>query len=651
MIAVRSLLVASWLALGACAPEDVELAPRSPRTDAVAEASLEDGTPCAPDEFFIGHIRGRVVQRRGSLSQPVARAQITVCGSACIPGEARDDGRFELDVGLCFPASRAYPHGAVFQAAGSAERLDMYFDPFEGSGRRSLPIVDLGDYPVPSLAGAASARIDVSSSTPVELSTAGGARLRFTPSSIELPLSAEDLTVRMTDTDRDAEHAFRTPGRDDRPLAFVAIHPADTKLVEPAQIDVPNTLSLAPHSPVEIVALGNHGTEGFIAPGTLGIAGTATVSADGSRVVGSTRAFGLVGYRLARNTRPPSSFDAGAPPFDASVSPRDAGTIDSGAAPPSTPPTARTDRCRFFARTCLGCTAIAECGYVPTSGDCFPGSEAGPDPSVSPARPTTWIWFQEDCFRTSPPPPSDPCSSAMDCASCTARSACGWCAGRCTTGTSRGPSAGSCSDWRWVSTDCASSPPPPPPPPPIDSGVSRPDASTPVPTDSGSIPMSCAPPTSNFCGRPGSCNLRPFSLTDANTNSPWPLYGADYCTSRATVIVVSAGWCGACQREAPEFEAVIQRAYGPRGVRSVIALIENADRSPATVSYALAWQRRFGLTSRVTIDPTRQVSAALGLSSLSLPHTIVLDRTGRIRHSGFAEVSTVRALLDRILAE
>lgn len=647
------------LALGACVPGDIEPIRRNLNGDASADsAAPDDPSRCAADEYYVGRVRGRAVRARGMFTQPIANAQITVCGSACVPGEAGSDGRFDFEVDLCFPQGPAYPHGAVVQVVGSTEQLDMYYDPFESSGRRSIAVVDLGDYNVPSLAGAATARIDMMSTTPVEIVTAAGAKVRFVPTAVELPLSAEDMTVRVVDISTSVGDSLATPGRDDRAVAFVGIHPADTKLAQPAQIELPNTLSLAPNSAVELVVLGNHGTERVVAPGVLGVVGVGTVSSDGRRIVGETRAFGLVGYRLSRGARPPSApSDAGAPLLDAGR------PMDSGVAtPPSTPPVTRTDRCRYFARTCVGCTAIPECGYVPATGDCFPGSERGPDPRVSPTAPVSWVWFQDDCFSTPmppPPPSSDPCASATDCASCTARSSCGWCAGRCLSGTSRGPIASACSDWRWVSTDCSGVPPVPPPPPPTDSGVSRPDASMPPPppppppADSGvaPMPMTCTPPTSNFCGRPGSCNLRPFSLTDANTNSPWALYGSDYCAARATVIVVSAGWCGACQREAPEFEADIQRAYASRGVRSVITLIENADRSRATTSYALAWQRRFGITSRMTIDPTRQVSMALGLSSISLPHTLVIDRTGRIRHSGFAEVSTIRALLDRILAE
>jgi hypothetical protein len=54
------------------------------------------------------------------------------------------------------------------------------------------------------------------------------------------------------------------------------------------------------------------------------------------------------------------------------------------------------------------------------------------------------------------PAPSDVCATSTNCASCTARSTCGWCNGRCFTGTSRGPTAGTCgtSAWAWLSSQC-----------------------------------------------------------------------------------------------------------------------------------------------------------------------------------------------------
>ena len=55
---------------------------------------------------------------------------------------------------------------------------------------------------------------------------------------------------------------------------------------------------------------------------------------------------------------------------------------------------------------------------------------------------------------------TDECAGAADCAACTARSTCGWCAGRCWTGSSTGPSNGSCGDssWAWTSSQCAAPP-------------------------------------------------------------------------------------------------------------------------------------------------------------------------------------------------
>ncbi len=62
---------------------------------------------------------------------------------------------------------------------------------------------------------------------------------------------------------------------------------------------------------------------------------------------------------------------------------------------------------------------------------------------------------------------SDPCVTATNCADCTARSSCGWCANRCWSGSSSGPTGGSCGDssWAWTSNMCSSTPP-------QDSGVS-----------------------------------------------------------------------------------------------------------------------------------------------------------------------------------
>lgn len=54
-----------------------------------------------------------------------------------------------------------------------------------------------------------------------------------------------------------------------------------------------------------------------------------------------------------------------------------------------------------------------------------------------------------------------PCAENLDCASCTAESGCGWCGdgeGACASGTSAGPSGGSCGDWQHVTCAAATDP-------------------------------------------------------------------------------------------------------------------------------------------------------------------------------------------------
>lgn len=55
-----------------------------------------------------------------------------------------------------------------------------------------------------------------------------------------------------------------------------------------------------------------------------------------------------------------------------------------------------------------------------------------------------------------PTPPVDACAQARDCGRCTALPTCGWCDGRCQSGTRNGPVTGSCrtATWAWVTSQC-----------------------------------------------------------------------------------------------------------------------------------------------------------------------------------------------------
>jgi thiol-disulfide isomerase/thioredoxin len=189
--------------------------------------------------------------------------------------------------------------------------------------------------------------------------------------------------------------------------------------------------------------------------------------------------------------------------------------------------------------------------------------------------------------------------------------------------------------------------PPPPPPPATDGGVTMP------PTDGGSVPAPmciATAPTTGYCRTPGSCNLQAPTVTACDTSMAYDFYGAEYCNARATVIVVGAGWCGACQEEAPVVESTVTQPYRSRGVRVVTLLVENSDRSPATSAFCQRWQSRFGLTSRMVVDPSDTIGRRLSISGY--PFIAVIDRRGRIRMAQSApRMSQVTSLLNTIIAE
>ncbi len=310
-----------------------------------------------------------------------------------------------------------------------------------------------------------------------------------------------------------------------------------------------------------------------------------------------------------------------------------------------------SDSCSW-ATTCGDCAQQANCGFCGALGRCFLGNSLGPINRACGS--SDWTWDPNTCGGDAPPPTdppasSDGCSSSTTCEACTPRSGCGFCAStrRCEAGNSSGAAIGDCpsGQWRWETTECSGPAPVydagPPPPPAVDAGP-------PAPPPSGSCLST--PPTGGFCTSPGSCSLQAPATTACDTRAPYDFYGVEYCNARATVIVVGAGWCGACQAEAPQIEAEITRPYRARGLRVVTLLTENSDRTPATVDFGLRWQTRFGLTSRMVVDPTSSITRRVRLDAY--PFVIVVDRRGRLRMAEAAPRSSrIRSVVDAIIAE
>lgn len=105
--------------------------------------------------------------------------------------------------------------------------------------------------------------------------------------------------------------------------------------------------------------------------------------------------------------------------------------------------TAPPDPCAS-STTCGSCTDRGTCGWCRSTRRCMTGTGAGADPTYGTCD--SWAWTNSQC-----PAPTDPCRTAGSCTSCVGRSSCGWCedSDTCHSGTSRGPTDGSCTSSRW----------------------------------------------------------------------------------------------------------------------------------------------------------------------------------------------------------
>lgn len=95
---------------------------------------------------------------------------------------------------------------------------------------------------------------------------------------------------------------------------------------------------------------------------------------------------------------------------------------------------------------CGACIDASGCGWCDSTDECLDGGFFGPESGDC----DDWDWYSWTCDNT------DACSTSTTCGECTSRGTCGWCnaSDECMTGTSAGPSEGSCSDWDWLGTSC-----------------------------------------------------------------------------------------------------------------------------------------------------------------------------------------------------
>jgi peroxiredoxin len=116
-----------------------------------------------------------------------------------------------------------------------------------------------------------------------------------------------------------------------------------------------------------------------------------------------------------------------------------------------------------------------------------------------------------------------------------------------------------------------------------------------------------------------------FTLPDCDGNA---VRLADVLAGgEAALVVVAAGWCASCVKEAETLERDVADRWGPRGLRVLQVLFEDALGAPAGPQFCREWRDRFGLSFPVVVDADAAVAGALGAGgAAATPLNLVTDR-------------------------
>ncbi len=149
--------------------------------------------------------------------------------------------------------------------------------------------------------------------------------------------------------------------------------------------------------------------------------------------------------------------------------------------------------------------------------------------------------------------------------------------------------------------------------------------------------QAAGPATASASGLPD------FELTDTDGT---PVRLSSYLGKDVVYLDFWASWCGPCQLELPQLEALDEK-YGSKG----FVVLGVAMDDPTTVGAVAPVARKAGITFPVLLD-SQSRAGALYNSGHSAPYGVLIDRTGRIvEQRGGYTPGDERALESLIAAE
>lgn len=293
----RIALVLLALAAG-CAPVASAIGPSvdaEPDGGASEDGAQDGATPrCAPGSMWIGTVEGRLVDESGAA---LSDENIGLCGSTCFGSRTRSDGRFSVHADFCFPTSREYPRGAVFDVYGLGYHPDVSI----GIGPRGLVSLDhvmLGDLALPGLFGTPSVPVPGAGDPAQRLELPDSFALTIAPDSLELGFNsiARVSAVRVERERLPPFHDLDEAGV----TALYATTPSGARCRVPARVELPNDTGLAAGAEVDIVMAGEPLASDVLPPGSIGVVDKGHVTADGRTIIADHGLpfLGWVGYRV-----------------------------------------------------------------------------------------------------------------------------------------------------------------------------------------------------------------------------------------------------------------------------------------------------------------------------------------------------------------
>ena len=129
-----------------------------------------------------------------------------------------------------------------------------------------------------------------------------------------------------------------------------------------------------------------------------------------------------------------------------------------------------------------------------------------------------------------------------------------------------------------------------------------------------------------------------------------PDLGLDDLPGEVSVLTFWATWCGPCRRELPVIDA-LAREYGPAVESGRLRFVAvNRDREGDVEQLVRAFKQEHGLDLPVVHDAG---SAGRAFRVSMIPHLVLVDRAGRIRHVHQGQVGegTLRDEIEALLAE